>query len=147
MSCGRAYGAFYSRMDSAIGIHRQPFARIALDAIEGDWRSFLETTSVGVPRVPTRDWHEERSAQGKPRSNPAIVNMRMLRIHIDGMRSWEHAFVNGPLLVIRLRGKGFPSQAFSKIVHRKRQMDLRSTRATKAWPLWVPETRKCAAQC
>ena len=55
---------------------------------------------------------------------------------MDGMRRLEHAFVDGPvlncapLLVNVLDGEGCLIQALSKMVHRKRQVDSRSTRAT-----------------
>jgi hypothetical protein len=72
---------------------------------------------------------------------------------MDDIRRLEHAFVDcpvlnyAPLLVNALDGEGCPIQALSKIVHRKRQMDSRSTRATRVLLPRVPKTRKPAVRC
>jgi hypothetical protein len=72
---------------------------------------------------------------------------------MDGIRRLEHAFVDcpvlnyAPLLVHSLDGEGCQIQALFKIVHRERQMDPRSTRATKVSCPRVPKTKKSAVQC
>jgi hypothetical protein len=69
------------------------------------------------------------------------------------MRRSEHTFVDrpvldyAPLLTSGLDGEGCPIQALPKLVRRKRQMESRSTRATKVLPQRVPKARKSAVRC
>ena len=87
------------------------------------------------------------------RYDTAIFSTGISSIYVDGMRRLEHAFVDGPvlncapLLVNALDGEGCLIQALSKKVHRKRQAETRSTRATSVLPLRVPKTRKPAVRC
>jgi hypothetical protein len=87
------------------------------------------------------------------RYDTAIFSMGISSIYMDGMRCLEHAFVDGPvlncapLLVNVLDGERCLIPALSKIVHRKRLVDSRSTRAAWVLPLRVPKARKPAVRC
>jgi hypothetical protein len=86
------------------------------------------------------------------RYDTAVLSTGISSIYLDPVRRLEHAFVDSPvycapLLVNALDGEGCLIQVLSKIVHRKRQADMRSNRAISVLPLTVPKTRKPAVRC
>ena len=112
------------------------------------WRRGHLRSSRSIPAQARRAVPARRN-----RYDAAIFSAGLSRVHVDGVRRLQHAFVDAAVLNFSPPwgnapdGEGRLVQAFSKKVHRKRSAEARFSRAALVLSMTIPQTRKPAVRC